>query len=87
MIQDFEARVSQALTDHNGPPELAPQLVALAEKHELAAELLQWIAFHIGEEWSAAEFNTWAWKFKRTRNGVLELDPIASAADVLKEMR
>src|SRR5229473_3580002 len=66
MADDFESQIAQALTDFGGPPELAPQLIALADSHLLRHELAKWIKFHVGEEWTAGQFNAWCWKYRRT---------------------
>lgn len=70
MPESFESRIAQALTDHGGPPELAPQLEALAESHNVMSCLMPWITFHIGDEWSAGQFNAWCWKYRRTQNEI-----------------
>ena len=66
MTPYFESLIAQALTDAGGPPELAPQLIAVAEQHQLSQLLLRWIEFHIGEEWSAMQFDTWCLKYRTT---------------------
>ncbi len=51
--EDFEQRIARELVDHQGPPELAPQLVALARQFQVDAprldwnaKLLQWVRFN-----------------------------------------
>ncbi len=62
----FEFRIAQALTDHGGPPELAPQLVALAGESEInELQLTAWIRFHIAAEWSAQQFRHWAERYNK----------------------
>ena len=64
MSEDFEALISQALTDHGGPPEIAPQLIAIAEQNGLTRVLPSWIHFHRQDEWSAAQFTVWCGKYR-----------------------
>lgn len=71
--QDFEALITQTLRGYGAPPELAPQLLAIAAMHELAAKeslrvrfIQNWIIFHIGEEWSAMQFSAWCKKLTQT---------------------
>lgn len=72
MPEEFEARIVLALKDHGGPPELAPQLVALAEQMELTDFVEDWIMFHVEPEWSAMQFRTWGEKYSITRNALLK---------------
>jgi len=62
-LAEFEQTVVETLREHGGPVELAPQLVAIAQKNCVVYELNQWIMFHRGAEWSAAQFETWCAKF------------------------
>lgn len=66
MPEDFESAIAQALIDQGGPPEIAPQLVAIAAERELSHCLKRWIDFHIGTEWSARQFDEWCVKFNET---------------------
>jgi hypothetical protein len=66
MNPDFESRIVLALRDHGGPPELAPQLVAMAQQMNMTEFLEPWIRFHIGEEWSAVQFRIWVEKYVET---------------------
>ena len=71
---DFEQQIQQALIDHGGPPEIAPQLIALADLHELTAALKDWIIFHNGSEWRCQQFDDWCRKFKETKAGISRLN-------------
>jgi hypothetical protein len=69
--ETFEASIAQALIDADGPPELAPQLVALARQHGITPMLTTWIRFHIGGmQWSAMQFDQWAIKYNETRKAL-----------------
>jgi hypothetical protein len=58
VADDDEARVSQALDDAGGPPELASQLVAITrDRTESLEALLAWISWHTGKDWTA---QSWA---------------------------
>jgi hypothetical protein len=60
-----EAEIAQALTDNGGPPELAPQLIAIAEQHQVAkAHLKAWVRFYIGTEWRGQEFAEWCVEYR-----------------------
>lgn len=63
MPEDFEARIVLALKDHGGPPELAPQLCAIADNYNLSNALENWIRWHRLPEWSAMQFETWCNKY------------------------
>ncbi len=78
MPEDFEPRIAQALSDSGGPPELAPQLVALAVKHGLESRLLDWVRFHVGKDWSGVEFELWALKLIETREALARLQEVRS---------
>ena len=60
----IENLIWQALVDHGGPPEIAPQLLALAMSHQLLDQVIPWIRFHTGAIWSASEFNAWCFKLR-----------------------
>jgi hypothetical protein len=63
-LDDDDKKIAQALTDAGGPPELAPQLVAITRKHGARlGELERWISWH-GGEWSAA---AWSRHCERSR--------------------
>ena len=66
MTEDLESRIARALTEHGGPPEIAPQLVAIAQQRQLFSVIEHWIAFHMGEEWSALQFTEWCEKYDKT---------------------
>jgi hypothetical protein len=63
MQEEHERRITEALIDQGGPPELALQLIAIAEKELIPPlTLRQWISYHKGE-WSAVQFAMWAAKY------------------------
>jgi hypothetical protein len=72
---DDETRVAEALIDAGGPPALAPQLVAITRARGLLQrELLDWISWHTGKEWSAQSWDH-------------HCDRVATAATLLEEYR
>jgi hypothetical protein len=73
---DDEALIAQALADAGGPPDLAPQLVAITlDRGLLLRELTDWISWHTpAREWSA---QSWARHCER----------VAQAAQLLEQYR
>jgi hypothetical protein len=70
-----EIRAAEALTDAGGPAALAPQLVAITRTRGLhQRELLEWIGWHSGKEWSAHSWDR-------------HCDRVAAAAKLLEEYR
>lgn len=65
-----EQQIEQALIEHGGPPEIAAQLVTIAKEQNLTAQLLPWIRYHLGNQWSAAEFNEWCYKFRAAQSDI-----------------
>ena len=70
MTEDFESTVHLNLAAAGGPPELAPQLAAIATQRDAAALLAHWIVFHIGPEWSAMQFDQWVTKYRQTEEEI-----------------
>lgn len=74
MTPDDEPRVVQALVDADGPPELAPQLVAIArDRGALLSDLINWIGWHRSEEWTAQSFARYCDRTNETKRLIEEL--------------
>lgn len=90
---DLESKVTQALINFGGPPELAPQLVAIAFERGLAicgtnaspeALVMSWIRFHVSDEWSARQFHDWLLKLIEA---VTEFAVRENVDSIIKEIR
>jgi len=64
--EEYEARITAALADAGGPPELAEQLLAIARAEILPdGVLLTWIRHHHGD-WEAANFRRFVTNYQET---------------------
>jgi len=64
--KDYEARITAALADAGGPPELAAHLLTIARAEILPDRvLLTWIQFHYGD-WDAASFQRFVTHYQET---------------------
>lgn len=74
MPEDLDQTISQALTDHGGPPELAPQLVAIGRQRQAETLILPWIRFFRQGEWSGIQFQKWLHKYFEAAAELAALD-------------
>jgi hypothetical protein len=64
--ESLQSRIERSLEEQGGPPEIAEQLVAIAESRHAEHLLSPWVVFHVGEEWSARQFEQWLTKYEDT---------------------
>ncbi len=70
-LPSFTEEVAELLRAEGGPPELAAELVTIAQQHCLTSELKQWIMFH--KEWTAPLFLAWCLKYQDFVNQLAQL--------------